>query len=429
MSIQAPTSEAEAAAIVNEALAAKTPLRLQGNGTRSGIGNPIDADTTISSSRLTGITIYEPAEMIIGAKAGTPIADIEDALAAHGQMLTFEPMDHRHLFNTSGEPTLGGVAAGNISGPRRILAGAARDNLVGVRFVNGRGEIIKNGGRVMKNVTGLDLVRLLCGSWGTLGFLTEITLKVLPKPPAAASLVWHGLDDHRGVELLCRAMGTPFEVNGVSHVPGNVPGHPQDNTGTGEPAAPSPETAMTVIRIEGFEEQISYRSRKLAEQCREFGEAEIVSGEPHLRIWRSIRDVTALRAAADDAVWKLSVRPSRAAALVESIRAQRPAHVLYDWSGGLIWLATPQGNPTASSNGDTLLSADPAGCRLIRSRTEAMNGHATLVRAADDVRRAVSAFHPAQARLHEVSQQIKNSFDPDNIFNPGLMQPMTVRAA
>ncbi|MEH2478135.1 FAD/FMN-containing dehydrogenase [Nitrobacteraceae bacterium AZCC 2146] len=176
-----PASENEAALIIRDLFEAKRPISIHGGGTRSGLGRQVQADAAITTVALTGVTLYEPAEMVMSARAGTSIQEIETLLAANGQMLPFEPMDHRALYGTTGEPTIGGVTACNSAGPRRIQAGAARDSLLGVRFVNGRGEVIKSGGRVMKNVTGLDLSRLSCGAYGSLGLLTEVTFKVLPR--------------------------------------------------------------------------------------------------------------------------------------------------------------------------------------------------------------------------------------------------------
>lgn len=385
-----PKSEAEAADLV---MAATGPLRIEGGGSRMALGRAIQTEATLTSRGLSGITLYEPAEMVIGALAGTPLAEIEAVLAEKNQMLAFEPMDHRPLLASKGEPTIGTVAAANISGPRRVFAGSARDSLIGVRYVNGRGQIVKNGGRVMKNVTGLDLVKLQAGAMGTLGLLTEVVFKVIPRPPALATLVYAGLDEARANALLCAAMGTPYEITGAAHLPEDAAGGP----------------ARTLLRLEGFPEQLDYRMARLAEAFAGHGTPERVDGEVAAGLWREVRDVLPLASPAGHAIWRLSVPPKSGALLVERLRGQLEPRVLYDWSGGLVWLSTPE-------TGD-------AGACVIRAALRESGGHATLVRGTAALRGRIAVFEPEPPAIARLTAGIKTSHDPKGLFNPGLMHP------
>lgn len=389
--IHTPTTEAQAVAVVASLVAGAVPLSIRGGGTRSGLGRPAQAQSTIVSTGLTGVTLYEPAEMVIAARAGTPLAEVEHTLAERGQMLPFEPMDHRPLFGTEGEPTIGAVAAGNISGPRRINAGAARDSLIGIRLINGRGELVKSGGRVMKNVTGLDLVKLVAGSFGTLGFLTEVTFRVLPKPERIVTLVWHGLSDEAGVALLSAALGSPFEPFAAAHLPAGLGG----------------DRSRTLLRLENFADSVTYRSAELRRLLAAYGEAQEIEGEASATLWRKLRDA-AFFSDTDEAVWRLSLKPCdgpRAAAAVARVLPQ--ARWFYDWGGGLVWLAVP--------------AAGDAGAPAVRTALLPFGGHATLVRAPDAVRATVQVFHPLTEPLMRVSSGIKTSFDPAGVFEPGRM--------
>ena len=391
MTLHTPASEPDACALVAEAAARKTPLAISGAGTKTDVGRPAQTQATLSARGLTGITLYEPAELVIAARAGTPLAEVEAALASKGQELPFEPVDYRGLLGSSGEPTIGAVAAMNLSGPRRIMAGAARDSLIGVRFVNGRGEAVKSGGRVMKNVTGLDLVKLMAGSHGTLGFLTEVTFKVLPKPERIATLSFPGLDDSRAVEALSTALGSPFEATGAAHLP----------------AAATGEAARTLIRIEGFGPSVDYRLGELRRLLKRAGTPELVEGDAAAALWRQVRDAAFLVEPRDAAVWRLSTVPSRAPALAAAIATHLPARWFYDWGGGLVWLA-------CEATGD-------AGAAAIREALRPVGGHATLVRAPVEVRAAVDVFEPLDPALMRITSGIKGSFDPAGVLNPGRM--------
>ena len=391
MKIFTPKSEEEAANTVIAAKKTGTHLRIVGGGTRSTIGRAMQADASLSTAALSGITLYEPNEMVISAMAGTPLSMVQDKLAENNQMLTFEPMDHRNLLGVKGEPTIGGVVAGNISGPRRIFGGAARDSLIGVRFINGKGEIIKNGGRVMKNVTGLDLVKLQAGAWGTLGLLSEVTFKLLPTPERQATLMIEGLSDELGVSALCQAAGTPFEPTALAHLPAGI----------------GAKVARTLIRVEGFSKQVDYRLQRLKKALSEFGKFKKIEGYEHEILWAEIRDVDFLAKPRDKAVWKLSVRPTSAPNTVEVIKQAVDCVYYYDWSGGLIWLAVDE--------------ADDAGEETIRNAVNAADGYATLVRGSKKLRAKIDVFEPQPAPLATLSKGIKQSFDPDHLLNPGLM--------
>ena len=357
-----PDSEEALAQMI---MAADGPLRIIGGGTRP-VGRSMGA--ALSLAGMAGITLYEPGALTLVAKAGTPLAEVEAALAQENQRLAFEPMDHRTLLGTTGEPTIGGMVAANVSGPRRIAVGACRDFMLGVRFVDGSGQIIKNGGRVMKNVTGYDLVKLMTGSWGTLGVLTEVSLKVMPNVETQVTLVLQGLDDARAVAAMAAAMSSPYEVTGAAH----------------DPAA-----GRTMLRLEGFIASVDYRAKALAGVLAPFG-AVVVEDDPAK--WVAIRDVAAFADQPGD-VWRLSVKPSDAPGLVA--KAQ-PRGVIYDWAGGLVWLLC---------DGD------------LRARLGAFKGHATLIRG--DA--AVPAFPPEPAPVAAIAAGLRAKFDPRGILNPGMM--------
>lgn len=389
--ILTPRDESEAAGMVREAAAQKTPLEIKGGGTRAGLGAPVNAGRTLSMAALNGVTLYEPGALTLVARAGTPLSEIETALAKEGQRLPFEPMDHRPLYGTTGEPTIGAVVACNISGPRRVQSGACRDLLLGMRVVTGEGEVVKSGGRVMKNVTGYDLPRLICGAHGTLGVITEVSLKVLPKPEATAVLLIGGLPDGRAVEALSAALVSPFEVSGAAHLPKGVDGAP-----------------VTMIRLEGFSDSVAYRAGRLRDALSGFGAVEVETDPGRAAAgWAYIRDARNL-SDGEGAVWRLSIKPSDGPALLERLRDRiELTGAFYDWGGGLVWLRTPD-------RGD-------AGAAAIREKLASTGGHATLVRASAGTRASVPVFQPESAAVAKLSAAIRAKFDPAGILNPGRM--------
>jgi glycolate oxidase FAD binding subunit len=373
-----PNTEAELAEIIT---GAEEPLRFEGGGTRP-LGRASNG-TRLSTSGLTGIELYEPGALTLVAKAGTPLAEIEAALEAEGQRLAFEPMDHRGLLGTSGTPTIGGVVAANVSGPRRIQAGACRDFLLGVRFVDGQGRIVKNGGRVMKNVTGYDLVKLMAGSYGTLGVLTEVALKVLPRPRSTGVLLLEGLSDEQAITALSRALGSPYEVTGAAHLQ------------RGEGGAP-----VTMIRLEGFETSVAYRAGELQSLLAEFGAFTLETDPDRTEAgWRHVRDVVPFHDRDGD-VWRISVKPTDAPSIVADLPG---AEVLYDWGGGLIWLLAPEGSGVSAGR--------------LRAAVAARGGHAMLIRGD----RSHATFPPLPAPVAALQEGLRQKFDPRHILNPGLM--------
>lgn len=372
-----PDTQDGALDIVRGSIADRRSLRIIGGGTKSVLGREVEANEEVSVSRLTGITLYEPAELVMSARVGTPLAEIEQTLQARGQMMAFEPPDWRAVLHADGVPTIGGVFAVNASGSRRVASGAARDHLLGVTFVNGRGELHRAGGRVMKNVTGLDVTKLVCGAYGTLGLMTEVTFKVLPRPGFEQTLVLDEADAASAVDLMTRAMGSPFDVSGAAWRDDQV-----------------------LLRIEGFAESVRYRIGSLAGLLRR--EGDILEGEESSATWRGVRTLEALDAAADFEIWRVSVAPSKASAVFPMLPPD--GTLLLDWSGGLIWVATRQ--PLEGH---------------LRPAIEQLGGHATLFRASADRRRAVAPFHPLTPSTQRLTQGLKASLDPSGLFNPGKM--------
>ena len=391
MTTLAPRDERELSAAVADAAAARTPLAVEGGGTRRGIGRPMQTAATLSTAAMTGVTLYEPAEQVISARAGTPLDQVEVLLAEHNQRLAFEPIDHRALHGARGSPTVGAVAAANLSGPRRIQVGAARDALIGLRAVTGRGDVVKSGGRVMKNVTGYDLVKFLAGSHGTLGVFSEVTFKVAPVPETETTIVVGGLDDETAIKALSMALASPWSVTGAAHLP------PFER-----------EMARTLIRIEGFDASVRERRDKLVAALSVFGRAETVPSDASVTIWRAVRDLAALGAPKRAVVWRVSVKPGDGPKLVAELRRTLPCRILYDWGGGLVWIA-------ANDTGDS------AGAMVVREAVAGVGGHATLVRAPDHVRLAVDVFEPLPAPAMDLTRRLKAEFDPVGILNPGRM--------
>jgi glycolate oxidase FAD binding subunit len=340
------------------------PVLVRGGGTRT-IGHAVGE--VLETGALSGVTLYEPGALTLVVKAGTPLAEVERVLAGERQRLAFEPPDMTALLGRAGVSTIGGVVAANASGPRRVQAGGCRDATLGVRFVDGRGTVVKNGGRVMKNVTGYDLVKLLAGSRGVLGVLTEVSLKVQAQPEAEATLVLHGLDDAAGLMALRQALGSPYDISGAAR-----------------------EAGRSLVRVEGMAGSVGYRAGRLRDLLP--GDKTLVEGPASAALWRNIRDVGAF-AGQPGEVWRIATLPTVAPEL-----AAVADQAIWDWGGGLVWLLAALGQGAA-------IAATVAG-----------RGHATLVRG-----QGGPVFPPQADEVAALAAGLKATFDPRGLLNAGMM--------
>lgn len=377
-----PTTAAQVLELVADAGSAGLRLEVVGGGTKRSVGAVRDADAVLSLAKLDEVIDYAPEELVLTAQPGAKLADLERLVAAQGQMLPFEPPHMTRLLGSRGAPTLGGALAANLSGPRRIRAGAARDHFLGFEAVTGRGEAVKAGGKVVKNVTGYDLSKLMAGSWGTLAVLTEVTIKVLPAARTEMTLLFFGLDDRQACAAMAVAMNAPVELSGAAHLPKGVAARP--------PLIG--EMAVTALRLEGFEASVATRAEGLAVALQAFGRCAQLDAEHSRQFWIQVREVEAFHGDKRP-LWRISVPPASGWRVAEALAGE----ALYDWAGGLVWL----------------LSADePA---KVREAARALGGHATCYRG------HAPAFEPLGGPLAALSARVKAAFDPKGVLNPGRM--------
>jgi glycolate oxidase FAD binding subunit len=398
-----PRDGKEVEQAIQWALANGKTLEVVGHGSKRAIGRAAQWDLTLDLSGLTGVTLYEPEELVLTAKAGTPLVEIEALLAASKQELAFEPMDYGRVLGVlPGGGTIGGVIGANLSGPRRIKAGAARDHFLGVAAVSGRGEAFKSGGRVVKNVTGYDLCKLLAGSWGTLAAMTEVTVKTLPRAETEETVLVHDLDDATAGKVMAAATGYFADVSGAAHLPAAVA------TGIAETA--SADRAATAFRLEGVAPSVAHRKSVLEALLSPVGPLATLAEPQSRAFWRSVRDVAPFAAdgpAGGRDLWRLSTAPSCGAEVGRKLAEEAYAELLYDWAGGLVWAALP--------------AANDANAPLVRASVAAVGGHATLIRAPAAVRAAVEVFSPEPPALATLTRRVRESFDPQGLLNAGRM--------
>jgi glycolate oxidase FAD binding subunit len=389
---------------VRSALASEQPLEIIGHGSKRQIGQPMATNALLDLSDLNAVTAYEPNELIITVQAGAPLADVLSLIDSRNQQFAFEPINTSALLGTPDTGTIGGMIGAGLAGPRRIKAGGARDHLLGAHAVSGFGDRFKAGGRVVKNVTGYDLCKLLAGSWGTLAVMTEVTLKVMPRPESERTVMLRGLDDLTANRAMTAALGSPFDVSGAAHMPNSA-----FRTAVGALAGLG-SGAVTLLRLEGITASAGHRAATLTEVLAPFGAAEILEDAASAGIWSSIRDVRPF--AANGAlgawpVWRIVCPPAAGGALGQQLARDTGGDVIYDWGGGLIWAALP---PKADAQ-----------AALVRQRVNAAGGHAMLIRAPEHIRRIVDVFHPQPDGLAALGERVRHSFDPKNILNRGRM--------
>ena len=381
------------------AVAEETPLEVIGGGSKRALGRPVEAGHRLDLSGLTGIELFEPAELVMTARPGTPLAGIEAALTEQNQQLAFEPPDLGPLLGgAAGRGTIGGVFACNLSGPRRLKAGAARDHLLGVEAVTGRGEAIAAGGRVVKNVTGYDLCKLIAGAYGTLAAMTQITFKVMPAPEKTRTVLVFGLDDGSAIDAMTAALTSPEEVSGAAHLPAAVAARIAVDYVAGA------GVNVTALRVEGPAPSVEQRCRSLRELLGAYGEVEELHGRNSDALWRAVGDGTPLAEQAGRVIWRLSTPPASGAAVAAHIAREADAEYFHDWGGGLIWV-----------------SLDAPHESLVRAAVAEAGGHATLVVATEEQRRTLAVFDPQSPGVAALTARVKDGFDPKGVLNPGRM--------
>jgi glycolate oxidase FAD binding subunit len=390
--------------VVRAAVASEQPLEIIGHGSKRAIGHPMATNAVLDVSVLNAVTSYEPNELIISVQAGAPLADVQSMIDAKNQQFAFEPMDTSVLLGGAGAGTIGGMIGVGLAGPRRIKAGGARDHLLGAHAVSGFGDSFKTGGRVVKNVTGYDLCKLLTGSWGTLAVMTEVTLKVMPKPEAERTLLLRGLDDVTANKAMTAALGSPFDVSGAAHLP------LQAVQAGAEAFAGFAGQPVTLVRLEGIAASAAHRAASLSQTLSSFGTVDRLEDDASAALWRALRDVepfAAKGARGTWPVWRIVCPPAAGGGLGAALTRETGAEVIYDWGGGLIWAALPPGTDAQAV--------------AVRSQVAAIGGHATLIRASEDVRRSVDVFQPQAAGLAALGERVRASFDPRSILNRGRM--------
>ncbi|WP_024514146.1 FAD-binding protein [Bradyrhizobium sp. Tv2a-2] len=395
---------------VRAAIAGEQPLEIIGHGSKRLVGQVTATNAVLDLSPLNAVSAYEPQELIITVEAGAPLSDVMSLLDSKNQQFAFEPVQLADLLAAPDDGTIGGMIGAGFAGPRRIKAGGVRDHLLGAHAVSGFGDSFKTGGKVVKNVTGYDLCKLLAGSWGTLAVMTEVTLKVMPRPEAESTLLIRGLDPLAANRAMTAGLGSPFDVSAAAHVPASA----LHGEVAGLVEVGSPGEAVTLLRLEGIAASVRHRAGLLTETLKPFGAVELVEEAPSQAAWGAIRDVRTFAASGPLGawpVWRIVCPPASGGALGEALARETGGEMIYDWGGGLIWAALP---PQSNARPDGQAT-------LVRQRANALGGHAMLVRGSVELRSQIDVFHPQPAGLAALSERVRNSFDPRRILNRGRL--------
>ena len=408
-----PETEQHLVDALNWAASERVAMDIVGSATKAALGCTAPGENILDVSGLWGITHYEPSELVLTARAGTPLTEIGAALAENNQLMAFEPMDFAALFGKQGTGdgtpvgTIGGMVAAGFAGPRRIRQGGVRDHVLGFRAISGRGELFKSGGTVVKNVTGFDLSKLMAGSFGTLAVMSEVTIKIMPAPEKTRTVLVFGLPNDLAVKAMADAVNSPYEVSAAAHLPDLIASR------SAIPLIADAGKAVTAIRVEGPEPSVVARCKSLRDLLGKNFTTEELHTVRSRAFWRALRDVEFFKAgdgaalAENTQVWRLSVPPSHGAAVLDSLVNQCGGEGLFDWGGGLIWYSLPT-QPDAAH-------------QVVRGALTDCGGHATLIRADGAVRAQVPVFQPQPDAMAALAQRIKNGFDPHRILNPARM--------
>ncbi|HUE45329.1 MAG TPA: FAD-binding protein [Aestuariivirgaceae bacterium] len=394
-----PQTAEDLAGAVAWAVGKEAPVEIVGTGTKRGIGRAMQTSVTLDISALSGVEFYEPDELVLKAGAGTRLSEVEELLAGENQQFAFEPPDLSRLLGSAHAGTLGGMVAANFAGPRRIKAGAVRDHLLGFTAVSGRGETFKSGSRVMKNVTGYDLSKLMAGSWGTLAVLADTTFKALPAPETEATVMVAGLADDAAAQAMSAAMQSAADVSGAAYLPADMAAASQALQGA--------NGSVTLLRIEGVGPSVEFRAERLHEILSAFGTPERLDAAASRVLWIEVRDVHCLTDGDERLVWRISVPPMQGPRILASLRESCHARGFCDWAGGLVWLDVP---PSADASAPAIRDAISPGA-----------GHATLIRAPEPLRASIDVFHPQPPAMAALTRRVRQAFDPLGLLNPGRM--------